>query len=55
MYKPQYLNVERNAESIFGANKPYWTKNIVVSLGFKKKPPEKAVDKSGRRFVGKVR
>ncbi|WP_202621236.1 hypothetical protein [Enterococcus sp. JM9B] len=50
MYKPHYLNVERKKTTVYAGGKPYWSKTELLQLGYKKKPPEKSEDKSGRRF-----
>lgn len=55
MYKPQYLNMKRETNNVMGGNIPYWSKKTVTSLGYKKKPPEQAENKSGRRFAGRCR
>ena len=50
MYKPHYLNVERTTKQLFSGNKCYWSKTTTEQLGWKRKPPEKLENKSGRRF-----
>lgn len=50
MYKPQYLNVERTTENIYAGNVCYRRKVETTNLGWKRKPPEKLENKSGRRF-----
>lgn len=55
MYKPQYLNIDRQEETVYAGNNPYWSRKTVTPLGYRKKPPEKKLNKSGRRFAGKVR
>ncbi|OTP23857.1 hypothetical protein A5800_001715 [Enterococcus sp. 5B7_DIV0075] len=53
MYKPQYLNVERTKINIMSGNLIYFTMTNTMPSGYKKKPPEKFQNKSGRRFAGK--
>lgn len=53
MYRPQYLNVERNKETIYVGNTPYYLIIKVTYLGFKGKINERVKNKSGRRFIGK--
>lgn len=55
MYKPQYLNVEREEKSAYGSNTAYFSKIIVKSNGFKWAVPKKKINKSGRRFLGEIR
>lgn len=53
MYRPQYLNVERNKETIYVGNAPYYSINKVTSLGFKGKSNKRVKNKSCMRFIGK--
>ncbi len=53
MYKPQYFNVERKTQNVMAGNIVYFTKVTTTPLGYKKKPPERIQNKSGRRFAGK--
>ncbi|EOT43803.1 hypothetical protein ACWOE3_10810 [Enterococcus dispar] len=53
MYKPQYLNVERQEKILMAGDKVYFRKTTAVPLGYRKKPPEEKVNKSGRRFTSR--
>lgn len=55
MYRPRYLNVEREVQNFYSGNSLYYSKVVSTYTGYKKKPPEKKENKSGRRFVGKYR
>lgn len=50
MYKPQYLNVDRQEKVVMAGNTVYFRKVTTTPLGYRKKPPEKIANKSGRRF-----
>ncbi|BCA86653.1 hypothetical protein EsVE80_21760 [Enterococcus saigonensis] len=51
MYKPQYLNVDRQEKTVMAGNTVYFCKVTTTPLGYQKKPPEKIANKSGRRFA----
>lgn len=55
MYRPQYLNVQRRHSKAMGSNTAYFDRVVTIPLGWRKKPPEKLRNKSGRRFAGKDR
>jgi len=50
MYKPQYLNVERDVTNIYAGNILYYKKVKTINLGYKRKQSKKNDNKSGRRF-----
>lgn len=41
MYKPQYLNIEREVQNFYSGNRLYYSKVVSTYTGYKKKPPEK--------------
>lgn len=58
MYKPQYLNVQIEVDEFhygsYGDQSDQIDRCVTVTpLGYKKKPPEKRLNKSGRRLAGK--
>ncbi|MBO0427269.1 MULTISPECIES: hypothetical protein [unclassified Enterococcus] len=58
MYKPQYLNVQIEVEELHYGSYADQSDLVdrcvtVTPLGYKKKPPEKRLNKSGRQFARK--
>lgn len=55
LYKPHYLNVDRQHIKAMGSNAAYFNRTVAISLGWRKKPPQEISFKSGRHFSRKVR